>query len=58
MGVARAASSRGPSKTINSEEFAVARVYRFGPFTLDAIRRRLFRDGECVVVPPKALDVL
>jgi serine/threonine-protein kinase len=36
----------------------VAQVYRFGPFTLDAMRRRLVRDGEPVLVPPKALDVL
>ena len=36
----------------------MSQVYRFGPFTLDAARRRLSRDGEAVLVPPKALDVL
>jgi DNA-binding winged helix-turn-helix (wHTH) protein/Tfp pilus assembly protein PilF len=36
----------------------VSQVYRFGPFTLDSARRRLFRDGEVILVPPKALDVL
>lgn len=36
----------------------MAQVYRFGPFTLDAGRRRLFRQGEPIAVPPKALDVL
>lgn len=36
----------------------MSQVYRFGPFTLDVGRRRLLRDGESVLVPPKALDVL
>jgi DNA-binding winged helix-turn-helix (wHTH) protein/Flp pilus assembly protein TadD len=36
----------------------VSQEYRFGPFTFDATRRRLSRDGEIVLVPPKALDVL
>jgi DNA-binding winged helix-turn-helix (wHTH) protein len=36
----------------------VARTYRFGPFTFDAARRRLSRDGQSIAVPPKALDVL
>lgn len=36
----------------------MSKVYRFGPFTLDAARRRLLRDGESVPVPPKALDIL
>ena len=36
----------------------MAQVYRFGPFTLDTVRRRLFRHGEVITVPPKALDVL
>jgi DNA-binding winged helix-turn-helix (wHTH) protein/Tfp pilus assembly protein PilF len=36
----------------------VAQVYQFGPFTLDAGRRRLLRHGEIITVPPKALDVL
>lgn len=53
-----AESSREPSKTLKSRLFALSQVYRFGPFTLDATRRRLIRDGEPVVVPPKALDVL
>ena len=33
-------------------------TYRFGPFTFDAGRRRLSREGRSVAVPPKALDVL
>lgn len=36
----------------------MAQIYRFGPFTLDTERRRLFRLGEAITVPPKALDVL
>jgi DNA-binding winged helix-turn-helix (wHTH) protein/cytochrome c-type biogenesis protein CcmH/NrfG len=36
----------------------VSKGYRFGPFRLDATRRRLIRDGDSVSVPPKALDVL
>ena len=47
--------------TIKNAQFlaiAVAQVYRFGPFTLDTGRRRLFRHGEAIMVPPKALDVL
>jgi DNA-binding winged helix-turn-helix (wHTH) protein/Flp pilus assembly protein TadD len=36
----------------------VARTYRFGPFTFDAARRRLSRDGQAIAVSPKALDVL
>ena len=36
----------------------MSKGYRFGPFRLDATRRRLFRDGDSISVPPKALDVL
>ena len=36
----------------------MSQVYRFGPFTLDSARRRLFRDGELILAPSKALDVL
>lgn len=36
----------------------MSKGYRFGPFRLDATRRRLFRDGDSIAVPPKALDVL
>ncbi len=36
----------------------MSKVYRFGPFTLDATRRRLFCGGDSISVPPKALDVL
>lgn len=36
----------------------VSKVFHFGPFTLDGTRRRLFRDGGSIPVPPKALDVL
>ena len=36
----------------------MAQGYQFGPFTLDTVRRRLFREGEPLLVPPKALDVL
>jgi serine/threonine-protein kinase len=36
----------------------VPQTYRFGPFTFDAGRRRLSREGRSVAVPPKALDVL
>jgi DNA-binding winged helix-turn-helix (wHTH) protein len=33
-------------------------LYRFGPFCLDPVRRRLLRDGEPVPVTPKAFDTL
>ena len=33
-------------------------VYEFGPFTLDARKRLLFRDGVAVSVTPKVLDTL
>lgn len=33
-------------------------VYRFGPFELDVLARRLTRHGEAVSVTPKALDLL
>ena len=36
----------------------MSQVYRFGPFTLDSARRRLFRDGELILASSKALDVL
>ena len=36
----------------------MSRTYRFGPFSFDAVRRRLTRDGQAIAVPPKALDVL
>jgi DNA-binding winged helix-turn-helix (wHTH) protein/Tfp pilus assembly protein PilF len=36
----------------------MSQVYVFGPFTLHVARRRLLRDGEPVVVPAKAIDVL
>src|SRR5262245_9366953 len=34
------------------------RTYEFGPFRLDAIRRRLWRDGQLVPVPPRSFDTL
>ncbi len=33
-------------------------VYEFGPFRMDASRRLLERDGEAVVLSPKAFDTL
>lgn len=33
-------------------------LYEFGPFQLDATRRRLLRDGEAVPLTPKVLDIL
>jgi len=33
-------------------------IYDFGPFHLDARRRRLQRDGETVQITPKAFDIL
>lgn len=33
-------------------------LYRFGPFCLDPVRRRLERDGEPVPLTPKAFDTL
>jgi DNA-binding winged helix-turn-helix (wHTH) protein len=33
-------------------------TFWFGPYTFDAARRRLSRDGQSIEVPPKALDVL
>lgn len=34
------------------------RCYQFGPFTLDAAKRRLLRDGEMVRLTPKAFETL
>jgi DNA-binding winged helix-turn-helix (wHTH) protein len=39
--------------SLRTEEF-----YEFGPFRLDAVERRLLRDGETVAVTAKAVDVL
>jgi DNA-binding winged helix-turn-helix (wHTH) protein/TolB-like protein/Tfp pilus assembly protein PilF len=33
-------------------------IYQFGPFTVDAARRVLLRDGEAVPLTPKAFDTL
>src|SRR5688500_8056153 len=33
-------------------------IYRFRPFELDVLSRRLFRDGELVALTPKAFDLL
>ena len=33
-------------------------LYEFGPFRLDAVRRRLMRDGEPVQLTPKAFETL
>jgi TolB-like protein/DNA-binding winged helix-turn-helix (wHTH) protein/Tfp pilus assembly protein PilF len=33
-------------------------LYEFGPFQLDATRRRLLRDGEAIPLTPKVLDIL
>jgi DNA-binding winged helix-turn-helix (wHTH) protein len=33
-------------------------VYKFGPFRLDPLKRRLSRDGELVRLTPKAFDLL
>lgn len=33
-------------------------AWRFGPFELDSVDRRLFRDGKVVALPPKAFDIL
>ncbi|MBX7223286.1 MAG: DPP IV N-terminal domain-containing protein [Blastocatellia bacterium] len=33
-------------------------IYEFGPFRLEVAERRLYRDGEPLVLPPKAFDVL
>src|ERR1039458_657306 len=35
-----------------------ARVYRFGPFRFDPAERSLSRDGEPVLLMPKAIDTL
>ncbi|MGH9844268.1 MAG: winged helix-turn-helix domain-containing protein, partial [Blastocatellia bacterium] len=32
--------------------------YEFGPFRLDATERLLLRDGEPMLLPPKAFDTL
>src|SRR5690348_8807277 len=32
--------------------------YQFGPFRLDAVKRRLWRDGELVKLTPKAFETL
>src|SRR6266404_5290199 len=34
------------------------RLYRFGPFSLDAAERRLLRDGDPVSLAPKVFDTL
>src|SRR5687767_11657140 len=36
----------------------VGRSYEFGRFRIDAAERRLVRDGEPVLLPPKAFDTL
>lgn len=33
-------------------------IYQFGPFSLDAVERVLFRDGQPLPIPPKDLEVL
>jgi DNA-binding winged helix-turn-helix (wHTH) protein len=33
-------------------------TYRFGEFTMSPRERRLFHDGKCVLLPPKAFDAL
>ena len=35
-----------------------ARFYEFGPFCLDPVQRLLLRDGQAVVLQPKAFDIL
>ena len=35
-----------------------ARIYRFGPFRFDPAERSLSRDGEPVLLMPKAIDTL
>jgi TolB-like protein/DNA-binding winged helix-turn-helix (wHTH) protein/Flp pilus assembly protein TadD len=34
------------------------RLYQFGPFSLDPVKRRLMRDGEVVKLTPKAFETL
>ncbi len=34
------------------------RAYEFGPFRLEVRRRRLWREGELLAVPSKAIDTL
>ncbi len=34
------------------------RFYEFGPFRLDPVKRRLWRDGDTVTIQPKAFDTL
>jgi DNA-binding winged helix-turn-helix (wHTH) protein/Tol biopolymer transport system component len=34
------------------------RGYEFGPFRLDVVRRRLWRDGQLVPLPPRSFDTL
>src|SRR5215813_4052602 len=41
-------------ETVDSEE----RVYEFGPFRIDAVRRRLWRDDEPVPLSSRAFDTL
>jgi TolB-like protein len=36
----------------------MSRIYEFGPFRIDAHKRRLLRDGETVAVTPKAFETL
>ena len=36
----------------------MGRAYTFGPFSIDADSRLLFRNGERLSLPPKAADVL
>ncbi len=33
-------------------------IYEFGPFRLDAAEQLLLRDGEAVLLTPKAFDLL
>src|SRR5689334_9267422 len=34
------------------------RIYQFDRFRLDAEKRRLFKDGEAILLAPKALEIL
>src|SRR5690349_3822945 len=36
----------------------MARSYSFGPFVVDPVTRRLWRDGQLVPIPAKTFDVL
>ena len=47
---------QSPCKTLSSTP--VATLYRFGPFRVDLVKRRLWRGGDLIPLTPKAFETL